>query len=201
MIFSRIPARTPVLAGALLTIGVLLTACGGVTGSSASSHTSAQASFSGADVTFATDMIGHHRQAVEMADMEIARGASPQVKAIAARIKAEQSPEINQLSGFLTTFKKPVPAAGGGMSGMDHGGAHSTGMMSPAEMSKLGGMSGAALDKAFLADMIEHHTGAVTMSQTELSGGKYQPAKELATSIVSTQTGEIAEMKALLPAV
>ncbi len=84
------------------------------------------------------------------------------------------------------------------MSGMDHGGAHSTGMMSSAEMSKLGGMSGAALDKAFLTDMVEHHTGAVAMSQTELSGGKYQPAKELARSIISAQTGEIAEMKQLM---
>ena len=190
--------RRPVFVAAVLASGVLVAGCGAVTGSSASSHSSAQASFNDADVTFATDMIGHHRQAVEMADMELARGASPQVKALATRIKSEQSPEINQLSGFLSTFKKPVPAAEGSMGGMDHGGAHSTGMMSSAEMSKLGAMSGAALDKAFLTDMIEHHTGAVTMSQAELSGGKYQPAKELAHSIVAAQTGEIAEMKQLL---
>ncbi len=79
MRYRRTHLRRPVFVGAVLATGVLVAGCGAVTGSSASSHTSAQASFSGADVTFATDMIGHHRQAVEMADMEIARGASPQV--------------------------------------------------------------------------------------------------------------------------
>jgi uncharacterized protein (DUF305 family) len=72
------------------------------------------------------------------------------------------------------------------------------GMMSDADMTKLGGMNGAAFDTMWLTMMITHHQGAVTMSQTELTAGASTDAKALATKIITAQNAEIAEMKKLL---
>src|SRR5882757_10109618 len=101
-----------------------------------------------ADVTFATDMVPHHAQAVSMSKLAAQQASSPQVKDLATRIEAAQQPEIDQMSGFLRAWNAPVPdtnpAGMGGMShgsgagampGMDHGsGGGMPGMMSPQQM-------------------------------------------------------------------
>src|SRR5882757_2612038 len=78
-----------------------------------------------ADITFATDMIPHHAQAVSMSKLAAKQASSPQVKDLATRIEAAQQPEIDQMSGFLRAWDAPVPETNGpgmgGMSGMDHG--------------------------------------------------------------------------------
>src|SRR5256885_15118979 len=51
-----------------------------------------------ADVTFAQMMIPHHRQAVQMADLAAPRVADPQLKTLAAQIKAAQDPEITMMA-------------------------------------------------------------------------------------------------------
>mgnify|MGYP006192408007 CR=1 FL=1 len=54
----------------LMTALLTLTACGGEDDTSTASH----AEFNNADVTFATEMIPHHQQAVEMAELAADRG-------------------------------------------------------------------------------------------------------------------------------
>jgi uncharacterized protein (DUF305 family) len=70
--------------------------------------------------------------------------------------------------------------------------------MSDDEMKQLGAASGPAFDKMWLEMMIKHHEGAVTMSQAQLTKGANPAAKELAQTIASSQTKEIATMRALL---
>lgn len=60
---------------------------------SASSSTSSTGSHNDADVTFASMMIPHHRQAIEMADMILGKdGIDGKVTDVATRIKAAQTP-------------------------------------------------------------------------------------------------------------
>uniref|UniRef100_A0AAU2K4F4 DUF305 domain-containing protein n=1 Tax=Streptomyces sp. NBC_00049 TaxID=2903617 RepID=A0AAU2K4F4_9ACTN len=146
-----------------------------------------------ADSAFATGMIPHHRQAVEMADLAATRAGSAEVKKLAAEIKQAQDPEIRTLSGWLTAWGEPVPAADGG-----HGGHSMNGMMTAEEMDRLDKASGKAFDTAFLTMMVKHHEGAVTMAEAERSGGAYQPAKDMAGAIVTSQSAEISRMKAML---
>lgn len=183
---------------AILGAAVALTGCSehgtGAGGHGAPSAVSSSASHNGADVEFAAGMIGHHRQAVEMADMVLERGTTPAVKDLAARIKAAQTPEIATLGQLLTGFGEKVPSVGS-----EHGGGHSSnGIMSPEEIERLKTLSGKELEKAFLTDMIEHHEGAVEQATTELADGKLAAAKALAEQIKSAQDGEITEMRELL---
>ncbi|AUH42075.1 DUF305 domain-containing protein [Streptomyces sp. CMB-StM0423] len=185
-------------------VALLLAACGGnddesgddgKSGASASGPAASQEEHNDADVTFAKGMIPHHRQAVEMADLAPDRAASDEVKKLAADIKKAQDPEIETLSGWLTSWGEEVPAEGG----MDHSMHGSAGgMMSAEDMETLEKAKGAAFDTAFTEMMIEHHEGAVAMAETEQADGSYAPAKEMAGQIISSQEAEIDAMTSML---
>lgn len=197
---------------AAATAGVVLAACGadGSTGhtghntgasSSAPSAPDSQKHHNAQDVAFAQGMIPHHRQAVAMADLALSRAQAQGVKDLATQIKKAQDPEISTMSGWLKTWGEEVPAGDmNGMEGTGHSGSghDMPGMMSDADMKKLKKLSGSAFDTAFLQMMIDHHNGAVEQAQTELDKGSYGPAKDLATSIVMSQSAEIRQMKKML---
>jgi uncharacterized protein (DUF305 family) len=160
-----------------------------------SSSPASAAQFNNADVTFATQMIPHHRQAVEMADMATTKATTPAVKQLATAIKAAQDPEIQQMSGWLTSWGKPVPTPGM-HSGHDMSGPM-PGMMTEQEMADLGKATGTMFDRMWVQMMIKHHQGAVTMAKAELEQGKNADAKALAQKIVDAQEAEITEMQGL----
>lgn len=56
-------------------------------------------------------------------------------------------------------------------------------------------LKGEAYDKAFIGDMIIHHEGAVNMAELAMAQASHQEIKDLAATIVSSQSKEIADMK------
>jgi uncharacterized protein (DUF305 family) len=154
--------------------------------------TTAPVDHNDSDVMFATMMIPHHRQAVEMADMALEKAKSASVKQLATAIKAAQDPEIKQMSGWLTGWGKPVPSPG-----MSHS-MPGSGMMTEQEMADLGKTSGAAFDRMWVQMMIKHHQGAVAMAKTEQTSGESANAIALAKKIEAAQNAEIATMQKLL---
>ena len=162
--------------------------------------------FNDADVEFATAMIPHHAQALEMVDLTVGRDLSPEVQALAAQIREAQAPEVEQMSDWLTSWDEPVPetslnhanAEGEGhdMEGMDSD--EMPGMMSADEMDELEAAPDAEFEAMFLEMMIDHHQGAVDMAETEQSDGEYAEAVTLAEAIETSQTAEIETMEGLL---
>jgi len=161
-----------------------------------------------ADVMFAQMMIPHHQQAVAMAKLAATRASMGEVKKLATAIEGAQQPEIDKMTGWLKSWGASMPSSGG-MSGSSpgsmSGGSMSpgsigsgNGMMSAADMTKLGKLSGMAFDKAFLQMMIRHHQGAVTMAKTEQAQGRADDAKTMAAGIVTSQSAEITTMRKLL---
>ncbi len=168
-----------------------LTAC--AAGSSEMSHDehmseSSAAGFSSDDIMFAQMMIPHHQQAIEMSTLAETRSQNPEVLALAAKIKAAQSPEIETMKGWL--------AKAGASLDMGHA-AHMDGMLSDAQMQALKNASGVEFDRLFLEGMILHHEGAVEMTKM-VTGSKNEDAHTLGHSIDDSQTDEIAYMKELL---
>ncbi len=164
--------------------------------SAASSAPTSQGQHNAADVSFAKGMIPHHRQAVEMADLAPDRARSAEVKKLAAEIEKAQAPEIEKLSGWLTSWGETVPAEGAMEHSMHGGGME--GMMSAEEMTALENASGEAFDTSFMEMMIKHHEGAVEMAKTEQSDGAHAPARKMAADIIASQSAEIEQMKKLL---
>lgn len=194
-----------VLAGTTVA-GLVLAGCGGSaetasTGAGSSGDSSAvQTAHNDTDVAFAQDMVVHHQQAVEMADVAADRSQNPQVLDLAARISTAQGPEIDTLNDWLQEWG--ATTSSGGMTGMDHSGMTGMdgtgGMMSAEDMTALEQMSGTAFDAMFLEMMAEHHRGAVDMAETEIVKGSDPRATALAQIIIDAQQAEIAEIEQLL---
>jgi uncharacterized protein (DUF305 family) len=198
---------------ALLVAAVLvLSACGsGETRKSGGDTGRANAQFNDADVKFATDMIPHHQQAVQMSKMAESHASSAEVKKLAEYIEAAQGPEIDTMTTWLKTWGKDVPTASneddssnGDMGDMGTGdGSHMDtgdmpGMMSSDDLGRLDKARGAAWDHMFLTMMIAHHEGAIEMAKTEQADGKNADAVTLAKKIEAAQTSEITKMKHML---
>jgi uncharacterized protein (DUF305 family) len=162
-------------------------------GSSASAAPSAtRTDFNDADVMFLQMMYPHHAQAIEMAKLVPGRSQNQQVITLAQNIEKAQGPEMTQMTSLLQSFGKPAPTADSGhMAGMP-------GMMSTEQMNALTGLSGAAFDRMWLQMMIDHHTGAITMSNTELRDGTNPDAKKMAEAIIANQQAEISQMQGML---
>jgi len=59
----------------------------------------------------------------------------------------------------------------------------------------LTGKTGDEYDKAFIANMIAHHEGAVEMAKLSTENAKHDQIKNLSNDIITAQEKEIAEMK------
>jgi uncharacterized protein (DUF305 family) len=184
--------RLPALAAAALAVVLTLTGCGS---DDAASPPADQ--FNDADVSFAQQMIPHHRQAIQMAQHAEQRASSAEVKRLAREIEKAQDPEIQTMAGWLQAWGQDVPE---GTAHTGHGAADMPGMMSDQEMQALQDASGAAFDRMFLQMMIKHHDGAIQMARTEQANGQNADAIALARQIESAQTNEISVMKRLLVA-
>lgn len=161
--------------------------------SSDSSSSEASADFNDADVTFASDMVMHHQQAVEMADVFLDKdGVDSRVAALAEEIKAAQQPEIDTMNGWLESWGESTDS----MEGHDMGDMN--GSMSEEDMKALMDATGPDADRLFLTQMTAHHTGAIEMANEEIASGQNPEAIELAEKIVADQTAEIDEMNNLL---
>lgn len=149
-----------------------------------------------ADVMFTQEMIPHHQQAVEMADLALdpVHAASPEVRDLAGRIKRAQSAEIADMRAWLAEWGAD-PAESGHM---DHMGDSGMGMMSADAMEVLNGAKGAAFDRLWLEGMIQHHEGALMMADHIAERGDDPRVAKLSRAIDTSQTAEIAEMKQLL---
>jgi uncharacterized protein (DUF305 family) len=198
--------RRALSAGAALALLLAAAGCGsgvnddGMTPAAPTGSAVCAATFNDADAMFAQLMIPHHQQAVEMSTLAETRAQDPELKKLAATIKAAQQPEITTMTGWLTAWGQPTTAPTatggmGGMGGMDHGGG--SGMMSTEDMGSLAATSGVAFDRMYATMMIAHHNGAIQMAQDEAMNGTNADAKSLAKSIIKSQMAEVVTLQAI----
>jgi uncharacterized protein (DUF305 family) len=163
---------------------------------------------SAADVMFVRMMIPHHEQAIEMSDIILAKSDIPaDTTALAEKIKAEQAPEIDQMTTWLDQWGQPPGPrdghrghGGGGMPVMGNDMSMMDGMLSADELQQLFDAEGTDAARLYLEQMIAHHEGAIDMAQGEVADGTYPPTVALARSIIDTQQQEIARMREMLAA-
>lgn len=161
--------------------------------------------FSADDVRFMQDMILHHHQATQMADLVEGRTNRQAVIDAAGRIKAAQGDEIAFMRRWLQERGQTAPDPMGDPHAMHHGaqggaGHAMAGMATPEQMAELAAASGPAFDRLFLQLMIAHHAGALEMVEHLLArpGSAYDPVLfEFITDVKNEQQGEIDRMTAL----
>ena len=159
----------------------------------------ANTSYSPADAQFMRDMVPHHHQALQMAELVADRTNRQELIDVAGRINASQGDEIEFMQQWLRERGEPVPNP------TVHEAMHThhkmAGMATPQQMAELAASDASEFDALFLRLMITHHKGAVTMVEELLKqpGAAYDPILfEFTTDVTNDQTTEIERMNALL---
>jgi uncharacterized protein (DUF305 family) len=168
-----------------------------------------------AEAGFARDMQVHHAQAIQMA-MDIYRKTDDEeLRILSYDIATSQSAQKGEMFDWLV--KWGLPQAGEPMmawmtqsdaGGHEHGGSatapltdeqarEAMGMATDAELDALEAATGAEADCMFLALMIRHHEGAIPMAEAVIELGTDPRVLEVAQSMKSGQTAEIAAMKSM----
>ncbi len=191
--------RAAAVAALTLAVGLVLSACTSTaptpSPSVSASPTASEgaADFNDADAMFATMMIPHHEQAIEMADLVLGKeGVDQRVIDLAEAIQAAQRPEIERLQGWLADWGVAPGSESTGHEG------HGDGMMSADDMTALQNASGAEASRLFLEQMIVHHEGAVDMAQMQVDNGQNPDVIALALVFIDAATTEIQQMRDLL---
>ena len=164
-----------------------------------------------ADARFMTNMIGHHAQAIVMANLVPTHSTSAEMKILAGRIINAQRDEIVTMQTWLRDRGRPVPQvdpAGGttmsmnmNMAGHEHHDMMMPGMLTPEQMQQLERAQGTEFDRLFLRYMIQHHSGAVQMVSELFSSygaGQDETVFKFASDVNVDQTTEIARMQRML---
>jgi uncharacterized protein (DUF305 family) len=133
---------------------------------------------------YLTRMIPHHDEAIATARMLQQGTERQEMRGFAASIIDTQSAEVQQMKEWLAVW---------------YPGRDTHASYEPM-MRDLTGLSGSALDRAFLEDMIPHHMMAVMMSQQLLASSlpRHDTVNPFARNIRDTQRNEIQMMSAWL---
>jgi len=151
-----------------------------------------------ADVQFMQGMIMHHAQAVEMTALIPSHTDNPDLRSLGARISRSQMDEIKFMKRWLATRGEPTSMSMPGMPDMDRAGkpmALMPGMLTPEQMEALRNAKGMEFDRLFLAGMIQHHGGALTMVKDLFDAPGAGQDAELFDFVTDVDTGQRAEIK------
>jgi uncharacterized protein (DUF305 family) len=160
---------------------------------------------SSVDAGFAWDMSVHHLQAVTMAGYARDHTGDPAIKLLAYDIETSQFNQVGQMQGWLDVWGLPTNNPNQQMAWMAGSGHNHTeanglmpGMATPAEMTKLQGLTGKALDVYFLQLMLRHHQGGLPMAQWAATHAETPYVRNSAEKMAASQSGEIIQMEQLL---
>jgi uncharacterized protein (DUF305 family) len=151
------------------------------------------------DVGFLQDMITHHEQAIEMALIEVADGAVPDVQAYDREILVFQSYEIGLMDrqldqwGYERADRSPVAMD---WMGMPVAPEEMPGMASEAEMDALADASGRDVDALFIQLMQDHHAGGRHMAEYAADHASSSFVRDLAARIGRNQRIEVGDLEA-----
>ncbi|MGD9621653.1 MAG: DUF305 domain-containing protein [Mycolicibacterium sp.] len=151
------------------------------------------------DVAFATNMIAHHKQAIELSELVPERTSNPALQALAKQIAEVQQPEINIMNVLLVQWNENPDLDTGPTGGEGHAGHQAaSGMVDDATIAELKSLRDAEFDALWLKSMIGHHRGAVEMAKAEVANGVNIDAIAMAETMATTQQAEIEQMEQML---
>lgn len=188
----------------LVLVAVLALVLGGVAGTWARDRVvdpTAPPGLLDADVAFARSVLGAHRDAVLLTSL-LPRDAAPDVRHAADEVMASQWRTAGQATGWLEASGLTDPDALPEF-GHDHGAAPlaqpGTGPVSPnlgaSDLEGFRGLSGAALEVAYLRTMIRHQERSVSLV-ADAVGGLSAPAVRRAAGAMTGDRVEAVELLA-----
>jgi len=154
---------------------------------------------SSAEAGFARDMMVHHAQAVQMAEIVRDKTQSDDIRLLASDIALTQQAQIGIMQGWLQAWGLSITGTEPAMAWMGHPmDGPMPGMATPEEINRLGELPPDRADVLFLRLMISHHEAAIPMAEAVLKRSDRPEVRALAQSLETSQRAEIETMKAML---
>jgi uncharacterized protein (DUF305 family) len=152
-----------------------------------------------AEAGFARDMIVHHGQAVQMAEIVRDRTESDDMRLLATDIALGQQAQLGIMQGWLGVWGLPITGEEPAMAWMGHPmEGLMPGMATPEEITRLSQLPPDRADVLFLRLMIAHHEAAIPMAGAILRRTEEPEVRQLAQSIQKAQRAEVENMKAMV---
>lgn len=151
------------------------------------------------DTGFLQDMREHHDQAVYMSFVyNSLPDTDSGLRTVATSIIIGQNQEIGRMVELLRVFGEPEANEGDtsmAWMGMPVERGQMPGMASEEDLDKLATLSGREADEFFVQLMTAHHDGGIHMAEYASGNAENDEVRALATSIMTSQRDEIAEMQ------
>jgi uncharacterized protein (DUF305 family) len=184
----RVRTRLLIAAAALAALP-LSAACAPATGEPVAATAAA---FGEADIRFSQEMIPHHRQTIQLAELAEKKARHLYVGDLGVRLAAIERSDIDKMAAWLRAWKQQVPPD-------DPEAAHAMpGMLSADRFRTLESLSGEEFDRSWLTAMSRHLASGTEMAEKVLEKGRHQPTLSLAREMIKNQRATIAEIAELL---
>ncbi|GAA3245083.1 DUF305 domain-containing protein [Nonomuraea helvata] len=127
------------------------------------------------DVVFSQEMIAHHQQTIQLAEVAAERGRSSYVRELAKKLIPEEKADIEMMSSWLRSWREPLP---------------------PEPTTRMGSelKAGAEFDRQWLKELSGHLEHGVMMAEEVRKAGRHGPTLELADKVVQAQKAELADI-------
>lgn len=152
------------------------------------------------EITFLAEIIGHHQGAIEMAELELERGTSPDIRTHAENIVADQQHQIEQFTRWLDQWYGLTPEEA-----MAQVPAEAQEEMKILEeetqmiIEELSAVeAGEDFDVAFVQKMIPHHNSGIIEFLEPQSRAVHPQLRVAATGGITTQQAQVADFRTWL---
>lgn len=152
------------------------------------------------EITFLAEIIGHHQGAIEMAELELERGTSPDIRTHAENIVADQQHQIEQFTRWLEEWYGLTPEEA-----MAQVPAEAQEEMKILEeetqmiIEELSAVeAGEDFDVAFVQKMIPHHNSGIIEFLEPQSRAVHPQLRVAATAGITTQQAQVADFRTWL---
>lgn len=135
-----------------------------------------------ADTTFLNKAVLLRQQVLTIAGYAQTSSTNSQIKALATKITQDKTPNVNEMTGWLSQWNQPAPSG------------QVTGVLSASGLNQLHSATGTAFDMHFSQAVKDNLNAAKQAATTEQSQGSNPQAKQTAQQWVGELTTELSQL-------
>ena len=152
------------------------------------------------EITFLAEIVGHHQGAIEMAELELERGTSPDIRTHAENIIANQQHQIDQFTRWLDQWYGLTPEEAKAQAPEEARQEMAT-MEEEMQMMHeelMAVEAGEGFDVAFVQKMIPHHSSGIIEFLEPQARAPHAELRVASTAGITTQRAQVADFRTWL---
>ncbi|WP_157250294.1 DUF305 domain-containing protein [Nonomuraea typhae] len=157
-------------------------------GQAAGAPVAAGAGYNPADLAFSQQMIPHHLQTIEVAELAEKKSGDAYVRRVARDLIKKERADVELMSSWLRSWGAAVPST------PPRSGHAMAGMLSSVQITELRRRSGAAFDTMWASLLARHLGSGVRMAESVTAEGEHVPTATLARGLIPEQRALIEEL-------